>query len=330
MTESRRAARLLAACAAAIGATLAAPASAQTYPDHTIRVTVGFAAGSASDIVPRIVLEKAATLLGKPNVFVVENMPGAGGNTGLAVVARGEPTGYHLGASAIGPLAINKTLFKSPGFDVEADFEPITNFTLNPNVVVVSNKTQFKSLKELADYAKANPDKLTYSSVGPGSSQHLGGVQFELITGAVMRHLPYRITGQLVTDLITGEVPLSFQNIINVIEQARGGQVRVLAICSKTRHPTLPDVPTSAEAGLPEFLSGSWFGIVAPKGTPKPIVDKLNGAIVAALKDPDVVKRLHDIGAEPDPQTPAEFKAFISAEVARWRDIITKAKLPQM
>ena len=118
--------------------------------------------------------------------------------------------------------------------------------------------------------------------------------------------------------------------IINVIEQARGGQVRVLAICSKTRHPTLPDVPTSAEAGLPEFLSGSWFGIVAPKGTPKPIVDKLNGAIVAALKDPDVVKRLHDIGAEPDPQTPAEFKAFISAEVARWRDIITKAKLPQM
>jgi tripartite-type tricarboxylate transporter receptor subunit TctC len=313
-----------------LGAALAcAPAAAQTYPDRPIRVNVGFAAGSASDIVPRIVLEKASQLLGKPNIFVFENMPGAGGNNGLAVVRRADPDGYTIAATAGGPLATNKTLMKSMPFDPETDFEPITNMTLNPIVVAVSAKAPYKTLKEFTDFAKANPDKITYSSVGPGSGQHLSGVQFGLQTGAQMRHLPYRITGQLVTDLVTGEVPVSFQNIINVLEQARGGQVRLLAIAAPQRHPTVPDTPTSAEAGLPGFVSNSWFSLVAPKGTPRPIVDRLNEVVVASLKDPDVVKKLEAIGSIPDPMTPDRFKAYIAAEVVKWRDIITKAGLAQ-
>ena len=319
---------------AAIVVALATPAAAQTtyqtYPDRPIRVINAFAAGTASDVVPRLVLEKAASLLGPNASFVVENMPGAGGNPGTAVVAKSEPDGYRIGATAIGPLSINKTLFKNLGYDPETDIEPITLSAVLPNTVVVSNKSGIKTLAALVTYAKANPDKLTYSSVGPGSSQHLGGVLFEQLTGATMRHLPYRVTGQLVTDLITGEVPLSFQNITNVKEQAQGGQMRLLAIAAERRHPAIPDVPTTAEAGLPGLISSAWFAFIAPKGTPKPIVDKLNHAIVAALNDPEIKHKLNEIGAEPTPMTPAEFKAFISSEVARWRDIITKANLPQM
>ena len=314
---------------------LAAPAAAQTnsiqtYPDRPIRVTNAFAAGTASDIIPRLVLEKAAPLLGPNASFVVENTPGAGGNPGTAAIAKAEPDGYRIGATAIGPLSINKTLFRSLGYDPETDLEPITLSAILPNVAVVSNKTGISSLKALAEYAKANPDKLTYSSVGPGSSQHLGGILFEQLTGSTMRHLPYRVTGQLVTDLITGEVPLSFQNITNVKEQAAGGQLKILAIAAPRRHPAIPDVPTSAEAGLPGFISSAWFAFIAPKGTPKPIIDRLNQVIVAALNDPEIKRRLNEIGAEPAPMSPAEFKAFIGSEVVRWRDIITKANIPQL
>ncbi len=306
------------------------PSVAQTYPDRPVRVNVGFAAGSASDVVYRIVLEKAATELGKPNIFIFENMPGAGGNNGLASVKRADPDGYTIAATAGGPLAVNKWLFKSIPFDPETDFEPVAMLTSNPIVIAASAKAPFATLPELTAYAKANPDKITYSSVGPGSGQHLAGIQFELLNDVKMRHLPYRITGQLVTDLITGEVPLSFQNIINVLEQARGGQVRLLALAAKSRHPSIPDTPTTAEAGMPAFLSNSWFAVVAPKGTPRPIVDILNKATVAALKDPVTIKKLQDIGAVPVPMTPEEFKAYIAAENVNWKDVIAKSGLPPM
>lgn len=306
------------------------PSAAQGYPDKPVRVNVGFAAGSASDVVYRIVLDKAAVLLGRPNIFIFENMPGAGGNNGLSTVKRADPDGYTIAATAGGPLAVNKWLFRSIPFDPEADFEPVALMTVNPIVVAASAKAPFTTLAELTAYAKANPDKITYSSVGPGSGQHLAGVQFELLNGVKMRHLPYRITGQLVTDLITGEVPLSFQNIINVLEQARGGQVRLLALAAKSRHPSIPDTPTTAEAGMPAFLSNSWFAIVAPKGTPRPIVDTLNKATVAALRDPETVKRLQDIGTEPTPMTPDAFRAYIAAENANWKDVIAKSGLPPM
>ncbi len=305
-------------------------AVAQTYPDRPIRVINAFAAGTASDIIPRFVLEKAATLLGPNASFVFENVPGAGGNSGTAQAIRQDPDGYKISATAIGPLAVNKVLFKSLGYDPETDLEPITPSAVLSNVAVVSNKSGLTSLKDLIAFAKANPDKLTYSSVGPGSSQHLGGVLFEQLTGAKMRHLPYRVTGQLVTDLVTGEVPLSFQNITNVKEQFLGGNLKILAIGAKQRHVALPNVPTAEEAGLPGFITSAWFAFVAPKGTPKAIVDRLNGAIVAALNDAEIKKKLNDLGADPMPMTPAEFKAFISAEVVRWREIIAKGNIQQL
>lgn len=323
--------RLTAVLAMAALALPAVPAFAQSnYPDKPIRVINAFAAGTASDIIPRFVLEKAGTFLGPNTSFVFENMPGAGGNPGTLALIRQEPDGYKIGATAIGPLAVNKALFKNLGYDPESDIEPITPTALLSNVVSVSNKSGLKSLKELIDFAKANPDSLTYSSVGPGSSQHLAGVLFEQMTGAKMRHLPYRVTGQLVTDIVTGEVPLSFQNIVNVREQYTGGNLKILAITANSRHPSIPNVPTTAEAGMPGFVTSAWFCIVAPKGTPKPIVDKLNAAIVKALGEPDVKKRLNEIGAEPMPMSPEEFRKFISAEVVKWQDIIKKGNIPQL
>lgn len=320
---------MLATAAVAIAA-FSPAAMSQGYPDRPIRVINAFAAGTASDVIPRFLLERAATYLGPKASFIFENMPGAGGNNGTASAIRQDPDGYKISATAIGPLSVNKVLFKNLGYDPETDLEPITPSAVLSNTVAVSNKSGFKTLKELIDFAKANPDKLTYSSVGPGSSQHLGGVLFEQLTGAKMRHLPYRVTGQLVTDLVTGEVPLSFQNITNVKEQFVGGNLKLLAIGAKTRHVAIPDVPTAAEAGLPGLITSAWFAFVAPKGTPKDIVAKLNGAIVKALNDADIKKKLSDLGADPLPMTPAEFKSFISAEVVRWRDIIEKGNIPKM
>jgi tripartite-type tricarboxylate transporter receptor subunit TctC len=304
---------------------LSASASAQTYPERPIRVVVPFSGGSASDVVARVVLDKMGPALGQQ--FIVENQPGAGGNIGTATIARAEPNGYHLVMSTSGPLAVNKTLTKNLPYDPEQAFEPITMFATLPTVVVVGKGLPVGSLQELIAYAKARPDELTYSSVGVGSAQHLAGVFFEQLTGTKMRHLPYRVTAQLITDVMTGVVPLSFQNIPNVLGQVQSGDLRPLAIASKTRSATLPDVPTAAEAGLAGFESSAWFALLAPRGTPKPIVDKLNLVATTALKNADARKRLTDIGAEPAPMSSEELRAYISAEVVKWREIVTKGGL---
>ena len=318
MFRSFHRALLIAAASSALVSTV----EAQSYPDRPIKVVVPFAAGSASDVVTRLVLEKMSPSLGQP--FVIENQPGGGGNSGTLSIARSEPDGYKLLMSASGPLAVNKTLTKNLPYDPEKDFEPISLLATLPNVVVVSAKVPIASLQDLIAHAKAKPGELNYSSVGNGSSQHLAGVLFEQLTGTRMTHVPYRITGQLVTDLITGVVPLSFQNIANVLGQVQSGNLRPLAIAAKSRSATLPDVPTAAEAGLPGYESSAWFALLAPRGTAKPIVEKLNLATVAALQDADLRKRLTDIGAEPASSSPQELRAFISTEVVKWRDIITR------
>jgi tripartite-type tricarboxylate transporter receptor subunit TctC len=307
---------------AAASSALVTTVEAQLYPDRPIKVVVPFAAGSASDVVTRLVLEKMSPALGQP--FVIENQPGGGGNSGTLSIARSEPDGYKLLMSASGPLAVNKTLTKNLPYDPEKDFEPISLLATLPNVVVVSAKVPIASLQDLIAHAKARPGELNYSSVGNGSSQHLAGVLFEQLTGTRMTHVPYRITGQLVTDLITGVVPLSFQNIANVLGQVQSGNLRPLAIAAKSRSATLPDVPTAAEAGLPGYESSAWFALLAPRGTPRPIVEKLNLTTVTALQDVDLRKRLTDIGAEPASSSPEELRAFISTEVVKWRDIITR------
>lgn len=300
-------------------------AVAQPYPTRPITVIVPFAAGSASDVLTRVVLDKVS---GRTEMrFVVDNRPAAGGNVGTQVAARATPDGYTLVMSSSGPLAANKTLVKNLGYDPERDFEPITLFAIVPNVIVVSTKLPVKSLSELISYAKSKPNELNYGSVGIGSSQHLAGAFFEQITGVQMTHVPYRVTSQMVTDMIAGSVQVSFQLLPNVRGMISAGQVRPLAVAATKRLVALPDVPTTKEAGLSGYESAAWFAFLAPKGTPRPIIDEVNKAVATAMSDSAVRARFSELGAEPVVTKPEELGRFISEEVVKWREVITKGKI---
>lgn len=316
----------------ALGALLAAAlaigqANAQAYPSRTIKVIVPFLAGSASDVTARLLSERLAESL-RANI-VVENKTGAGGNIGTDAVAKADPDGYTLLYSASGPLAVNKTLFSKLPYDPETDFEPISLIAILTNLLVVNPKAiPVKNVQEFIAYVKARPGQINYSSIGIGSSQHLAAVQFERATGIKMKHVPYRGAPPIVVDLISGEVPVSFQNIPNVQALLGTGQVKALAVTTKQRSKVLPDIPTMEEEGLKDFKSYAWFGFLAPKGTPPAIVERLNKEVLKSMADPGLPKRMLEIGAEPSPTSPAEFKALISAEVAKWRKIIQDAGVP--
>ena len=301
---------------------LSATAAAQDYPARPVSVIIPFSTGSASDVIARIVLERMSGAVGQR--FVVDNRPAAGGNVGTLAAAKAAPDGYTIVMSASGPLAANKTLYPALGYDPERDLQPISLYAALPNIVVVSAKLPVKSLAEFTDYVKHKPG-LPYGSVGNGSSQHLAGAFFEQVAGVRMTHVPYRVTSQLVADLIAGEVPAGFQLLPNVIGQLKAGQVRALAVASSKRLAALPEVPTAAELGLAGYESAAWFAFLAPRGTPRPMVDKLHAEIAAATADPAVRGRFTEFGAEPMASSPEELGRFISSEVLKWRDIITKA-----
>jgi tripartite-type tricarboxylate transporter receptor subunit TctC len=305
-----------------------AGASAQNYPDRPIQVIIPFAGGSASDVVSRIMLEHMSKSLGQP--IVIENRPGAGGNTGTGAGAKATPDGYTLIGSGSGPMAANKTLYRDLGYDPEKDFETISPFAHFNIVVVASTQLPVKTLPELIAYAKERPNQLNYGSVGIGSSQHLSGVYFEQVTGLKLTHVPYRNIAQYGPDLIAGTVPLGFQWLPNVNAPLKSGGARPLAVAAKTRMAALPDVPTTAEAGLPDYVVSGWFALMAPKGTPKPIVAKLNKALADAMKDPAVRDRFQQVGAETDARSPEDAAKFISDETAKWRGVITKAGIPKI
>ncbi|MEH2516313.1 tripartite-type tricarboxylate transporter receptor subunit TctC [Bradyrhizobium sp. AZCC 1610] len=299
-------------------------AVADNYPSRPITLVVPFPAGGASDAVTRILAEKLGEALG--GTIVVENKGGAGGNIGTHSVARAVPDGYTLLLSSSGPLAVNKTLTPNLPYDPETDFEPISLISTMPNVLVVNpKKIPASNVQEFIDFAKAQPEQVMYSSIGNGSSQHLAGVLFERRTGTRLRHIPYRAAGPLAMDLLSGDVPASFQLIPNIASQLQAGELRPLAVTSKQRSKALPNVPTIAEAGIPDLDSFAWFGLLVPKGTPKPIVDRLHKEVVRIMSDPTVQKRMIDIGADPVYTSQAEFKALISSEVAKWRDLIKEA-----
>jgi tripartite-type tricarboxylate transporter receptor subunit TctC len=307
----------------AIASVLAsAGAVAQDYPTRPVTVIVPFSAGSASDVMTRIVLDRAAASFGQR--FVVENRPAAGGNVGTAAVAKAAPDGYMILMSASGPLAANKTLFPNLGYDPEKDFEPISLYASLPNIVVVNTKLPISTLPEFVGYLRKNAP-VPYGSVGNGSSQHLAGAYFEQLVGVQMTHVPYRVTAQLQSDLASGQVPVSFQLLPNVIGHIKNGNLRPLAVASTKRLPALPDVPTAAEAGVKGFESAAWFAFLAPRGTPRPVVDRLYREIAAAMADPAVRTRFAELGAEPLATTPEELGRHISVEIVKWREIITKA-----
>ena len=316
--------RLVAALFATV---LASAAQAQDYPARPIQVIVPFAGGSASDVVTRIMLDRMAKSLGQP--FIVDNRPGAGGNTGTQAAARTAPDGYTLVMSTVGPLAANRTLFKSLGYDPEKDFSPISLFAILPNVVVINSKLPPKTLKEFVEYAKQRPKELNYGSVGVGSSQHLAGAYFEQIAGVQLTHVPYRNIAQYTPDFIAGQVPLGFQFLPNVVGMITSGDARVLAVSSPKRMTALPDVPTAKEAGL-NYETYGWLALLGPAGMPKPVVDRLHKAIEEAVNDPTVRSRFVEQGAEPVSPGPDELQRFIASETAKWKATIEKAGIEPM
>lgn len=297
-------------------------AQAQEYPSRPVTVIVPFSTGSASDVIARIVLDRMSANVGQR--FIVDNRPAAGGAVGTAQGAKAAPDGYTILMGASGPLVVAKVLQPALQYDAEKDFDPIAMYGRLPNVIVVSAKLPVKSVPELIDYARKNPG-VGYGSVGNGSSQHLAGAFFSQLAGVDMTHVPYRVTSQLQSDLVAGEVPVSFQLLPNVISAIRAGQVRPLAVANATRLPALPDVPTAAEIGVNGYESSAWFGLVAPRGTPKAAIDRLGAEVAKAMSDPNVRARFTDFGAEPMATSPEELGRFISAEVAKWKDIIAKA-----
>jgi tripartite-type tricarboxylate transporter receptor subunit TctC len=310
-------------------ALVASRAQAQPYPSRPIRVIVPFLAGSATDVTARLLSDRLAALLGA--TLVVENKTGAGGNLGTDAVAKAEADGYTLSYSASGPLAINKTLFAKLPYDPERDLEPISLVATLPNVLAVNHKViPVADMREFIAYLKARPGQIDYSSIGNGSSQHLAAVQFEQATGTSMKHVPYRGAPPIIADLVSGQVPVTFQNIPNVLAPIGTGHVRPLAQTGSKRNPALPDVPTMAEAGLQDVESYAWFALLAPKGTPPAIVERLSKETVKALADPALRKRMVEIGAEPSPSSPAELRTFMAAEVAKWRRVIEAAGLPKV
>jgi tripartite-type tricarboxylate transporter receptor subunit TctC len=302
-------------------------AHAQDYPSRTIKVIVPFLAGSASDVTARLLSHGLAEKLHA--TIVVENRGGAGGNIGTDLVAKANPDGYTLLYSASGPLAINKTLFAKLPYDPETDFEPISLVAILPNLLVVNPTTiPVNNIKEFIAYLKARPGKINYASIGNGSSQHLAAVQFELATGTKMTHVPYAGAPPILAALLSGDVPVAFQNIPTVQGLIAKGQLKALAVTTKQRSKALPDVPTLQEEGLQGFESYAWFGLVAPKGTPAAIVAQLNKEVVNALAEPEFHNRFLKLGAEPSPTSPAEFKALIASEVVKWRKLIQDAAIP--
>lgn len=305
---------------------LAGAAAAQNYPDRPITVIIPFAGGSASDVVSRVMLAKMAKSMGQS--IVVDNRPGAGGNTGTAAGAKAAPDGYTLIGGGSGPIAANATLYKNLGYDPLKDLEIISPFAGFTIVVVASKTLPVKSLKELIAYAKANPGKLNYGSVGIGSSQHLAGEYFSQITGVKTNHVPYRNINQYGPDLIAGIVPVGFNWYPNISGAIESKGAVTFAVAGDKRLAALPDTPTTTEAGLPEYKMTGWFALAAPGGTPRPILEKLNRELAAALRDPDVRASFANLGAETMSMPLDQAKKFQIDEIKTFRDIITKAGIP--
>ena len=315
--------RILAACAAGLLAALAASvAGAQgTFPTHTVRFIVPFPGGGINDVLARIVGDKLQTRWGQP--VVIENKTGAGGNIGAELAYQSEGDGYTLLLSPPGPLAVNQSLYQQLSYK-PSEFVPITVVGSVPNVVIVRKELPVNSLKELIEYVKANPGKVTFGSQGNGATPHLTGMMFQGMTGTRMVHVPYRGENLVLNDMIGGHVDVFFGNIAAGGPPFRDGRVKILALADTHRSPVLPDIPTTAEAGLPGLVSTGWFALAAPPKTPQPRVSEIAKAAIETIKMPDVQAKFRAASVEPVGNSPGETAAFIAEETRRWSDIIKK------
>jgi tripartite-type tricarboxylate transporter receptor subunit TctC len=295
---------------------------AANYPAQAIKIVVPFPAGGTADTLPRIVAEKLRQKWNQP--VVIENKSGAGGNIGAEAVASSPPDGYTLLASPPGPIAINETLYKKLAFR-PSDLMPITVIGTAPVVLDVRPDFPAKTVQELIAYAKANPGKVTFASQGNGSTSHLTAILFEKLTGTRMVHVPYRGTTPALQDIMGNTVDLFFDNIGSSMSLHLGGKLRILGVCGVARAPSLPDVPTLRESGIPDFVSATWFALMAPKDTPEAIIAKLNSAVADALDEPGIQTQFANLGVEPAPMDVPAAAKFIDQERARWGDIIKSA-----
>jgi tripartite-type tricarboxylate transporter receptor subunit TctC len=310
---------------AVIACAVLAPAQAQTWPSKPVRIVVPFPPGGTTDIVARSIGVELQRMW--QHAVVIENRPGAGGNIGADLVAKAAPDGYTLLMGTVGTHAINKALFEQNGakmpFDPAKDFVPITLAAGVPNVMVINPKLPVNTVAEFIAYAKAWPGQLNMASSGNGTSIHLSGELFKTVTGVYMVHFPYRGSAPAITDLIAGNMNVMFDNLPSALPHIKSGRLKALAVTSRTRSPALPDVPTIEEAaGLKGFDASSWFGLFAPAGTPRTIVDKIQADVAKALAQPEVRERFIAQGADPGGNTPDQFAAFIRAETDKWTRVV--------
>jgi len=312
----------VAAAIVAVALLAGADARAQAWPTKPIKVVIPFVAGGSSDIVARAIASKFQEFLGQPGV--AENKPGANGAIAAEFVAKSEPDGYTVLVGSIGVFSINTALFKDLRYNPIRDFAPITLAVTTPNVLIARPDLPAKNVKELVEFARKNPGKLTYCSSGTGSSDHLTGEVFKQSAGIFALHVPYRGGAACQTDLMGSQVDISFQNLGAVTNYIKGGRMKALAVTATARNPQLPNVPTTAEAGFKDIVVTSWQAAAAPAKTPREVVMKLNDAMVRALRAPDVRERMAQIGFDVVAGTPEEFGKFMKDEVDRWTRVVEK------
>ncbi|MEN7528844.1 tripartite tricarboxylate transporter substrate binding protein [Cupriavidus sp. DL-D2] len=304
----------------AVGATATASAQAP-FPSKPITIVVPFAPGGGNDILARLIAPKMSQQLGQP--VIIENKPGAGGNLGADYVAHAAPDGYTL-VIASSQVTMNPYLGMKVPFNIERDFEPVGRIGSVP-LVLVSNMTQpYRTLKEFVDYTRANPGKVSYSSPGPGTPQHLAGEVFAKLNHTELLHVPYRGTGPSIADLMGNQVQVSFATFASVIQYVRAGKLRALGIAGQQRTQLMPELPAFSEAGLKGYEAELWYSLLAPAKTPRPVVDRINAAMMAALKSPDLADQFTKQGFEVKGSTPDELKTYITRELARWQRVITE------
>lgn len=297
-----------------------APAQAQNYPTRPITLVIPFAPGGSTTIVGRGIAEKMSELLGEK--IIIDNRPGAGGTVGTRAVAKGEPDGYTLLLGYTGTLAIGPSLYKNVGYDPRKDFAPVGMIGNAPNSLVVNPDFPAKTLAELIAYAKANPGKLNFGSAGAGTASHITGEYFARAAGITLVHIPYKGTGPALTDLLGGHIPMAFAPIPASHSNVAAGKLRALAVTSPGRSGLLPDVPTIAESGFPGFDASLYYGLAAPAGTPRAVIDKLNKALREALASEEVKRQLGNDGTDITPGAPEDYAALIDRDEKKWAQLV--------
>jgi tripartite-type tricarboxylate transporter receptor subunit TctC len=313
-------------CLTAASLVLSASALAQ-YPERPVTVVVPFPPGGSSDAVARTVQAKLTEKLGQP--VIIDNKPGANSSIGATYAARAKPDGYTLLVGSIGTYAINPVLYKDLAYEPRRDFDLLTVAVRTPNALVANANFPASTVPELIAYLKKNPDKVSFASSGTGSSDHLTAALFWQKTGTSGIHVPYKGGGQAITDLIGGSADVSFQNLGAIANHVRSGKLKLLAVTAEQRNATFPQVPTLAEAGVPGIEVYSWQAFAAPKGLPRDVTGRLQTALVATLRDPEVTRRFNEIGFEVVAGSSAEFGTFLNGELGRWKTVVDTGNIKQ-